>query len=76
MSTNTRVDNVNDFREQSILDRNIPLAMPIAVRPERGPTVRAYFAAKHRRGEFGKFWPLHLMQKITNRPVDDPRENR
>ena len=52
------------MRAESCLDRRIPLAYPPRQNPrdiECGVTVQTYFAAKHKRGERGKFWPLHIL---------------
>ncbi len=35
------------------------LAYPVPMRPDTGLTVEKYFEAKHRKGRFGNFWPLH-----------------
>jgi hypothetical protein len=43
-------------RDESCLDRRMPLAIPTAARPEFGQTVGEYFARKHARGEYGRFF--------------------
>jgi len=50
---------------ESCIDRNIPLAMPAPFpRPEFGTSVGSYYAARHARGEFGRFYPLHVAQRL------------
>jgi hypothetical protein len=46
-------------RGESVLSRRVSLGYPSGARPERGPDAINWFANKHRRNEFGKFYPLH-----------------
>jgi hypothetical protein len=58
---------IEQLRNESRLDHSIPLpigGVPIA-RPEFGPSVGAYFRAKHERGEMGQFYPLHKIHNLT-----------
>ena len=48
------------WRDDSVLDRNIPLAVPVQGRPERGPTAFAYYRQKFARREYGRFWLHHV----------------
>jgi hypothetical protein len=50
---------VKDCREESCLDRRVPLGTPMAAKPEFGPYAPRYYAGKHERGAYGRFWPLH-----------------
>ena len=36
-----------------------PVGYPINLRPEIGLSIEQHFRAKHQRGEFGKYFPLH-----------------
>lgn len=56
---NTQNNLIQECRANSVLDRRFPLGYPIAVRPEIGPDVIAYFKSKHARGQCGAFYPLH-----------------
>jgi len=51
-------------REESCLDRSVPLGYPIVARPEIGPTVADYYARKHAGGPLGQYWPLHQTAKF------------
>jgi hypothetical protein len=53
---------IEGYRARSRLDPLIPLGADAcgAAIPESGVTVREYFQAKHRRGEFGEFYGLHV----------------
>jgi hypothetical protein len=56
------------WREQSNTDRRTRLGLPLPqTRPEFGPSVGAYFAAKHAAGRFGKYWPLHQTARGQDR---------
>lgn len=49
--------------DRSYLDPNIPLGFPGATLvTERGPATVDYYRKKHARGEYGSFWPLHVVQ--------------
>jgi hypothetical protein len=48
-------------KAESCLDRNVPLGMPPASRPEFGPTVAEYFRRKHATNGPGKYQGLHLV---------------
>jgi hypothetical protein len=54
-------DFVERCRRESCVDPAIPLGFAPAPAPEAGPTAAAYFAAKHRRGDFGRFYPAHTL---------------
>src|ERR1700739_2899304 len=56
-----RVDFIEHCRRESELAPTIQLGYPVGARPERGPDVRTYFHQKHRRGEFGAYFPLHQL---------------
>ncbi len=65
---NTNRDEARKMRETSCLDHNIPLAEPtFGARPEFGPSIVSYYNRKHARGEFGKYFPLHLMAAYVPR---------
>jgi hypothetical protein len=44
-----------------------PLAYPDCTRPEWGPSADRYFAEKHRRGVFGRFYPSHVTRYSDRR---------
>jgi hypothetical protein len=56
-----QADFVAQCRRDSCLDHAMPLGTWPAPRPEVGPSALAYFEAKHRRGEFGRFYPVHSL---------------
>jgi hypothetical protein len=49
-----------EMRSKSVLDPIIPLGYPLNIRAEIGPSTERYFHDKHRRGEFGTYYPLHV----------------
>lgn len=54
---------MDDCRRASCIDPRIPVGIPAPFpRPEFGPSAAEWFARKHRRGEFGRFYPLHQAQ--------------
>ncbi len=56
-------DLIAQCRRASCIDPRIPVAVPVPFpRPEFGPTPAEWFARKHARGEFGRFYPLHQAQ--------------
>jgi len=64
------------MRAESNIDPAVSLgceAMP-AGPPERGPSACAYFAAKHRRGECGQFYPLHQLCAWNSQRHREERE--
>jgi hypothetical protein len=49
-------------RKESILDPRVPLGVPPRFgRVELGPDTISYYKQKHHRGEFGRFFPLHIV---------------
>jgi hypothetical protein len=52
---------VKRMREESVIGPDIPfchMGVPPS-RAQHGPSVEEYFRAKHARGDFGRFFPLH-----------------
>jgi hypothetical protein len=47
--------------------RYVPLGYPPLTRPERGMSTISYYQNKHLRGEYGRFWPLHLVSSHFER---------
>jgi hypothetical protein len=39
---------------------NVQLGYPPASKPEYGVSAQIYYAKKHARGEYGRYWPLHV----------------
>ena len=57
-------DFVRRCRAESFLDKRVPLGIPtMNPRVEAGPSIKDFFRQKHRRGERGRFWPLHLVSE-------------
>jgi hypothetical protein len=56
-----QADFVAKLRAESCTDGSVPLgSYPApAPLPESGPSAFAYFRAKHQRGEYGRFYPVH-----------------
>lgn len=52
-------EHIARWRAKSNTDPREPLGRPMELRPESGPSVTEYYRAKHRRREFGRFFPLH-----------------
>jgi hypothetical protein len=48
-------------KAESCLDRNVPLGMPPAWRPESGPTVLDFYRRKHATVGPGKYYGLHIV---------------
>lgn len=52
-------------RSESCVDPSIRLGFPKhQPSTERGPTIAQYYAALHRRGIFGTYWPLHQTEQF------------
>jgi len=64
----TQKEFVAILRAESCLDTRWRLAIPTYSRPLSGPSVADYYAAKHRRGERGKYYPLHIIAFTSTRP--------
>jgi hypothetical protein len=47
------------LRAECYLNKNVPLGFPVAVRPEEGRDVDAYYRHKHATIGPGRFYPLH-----------------
>jgi hypothetical protein len=54
---------IAECRNESSRDKSIPLAYPTAVKVELGLPPHVYYIAKHKRGEVGSFYPVHLMRR-------------
>jgi hypothetical protein len=55
-----QLDFIERLRSESVVGPDAPLCLNFWFpRPEKGPTVNEYYKAKHRRGEVGRFYPLH-----------------
>lgn len=55
---------VERFRAESCLDATVPLGIPMWPRADFGfPLTTTYFQRKHARGEYGRYYPLHWIQK-------------
>jgi hypothetical protein len=50
---------VAERRNESVLDKRIPLGVPPWGAPQQGMSVSTYYRAKHARGERGTYFPLH-----------------
>ena len=56
-------DLIAQCRRASCIDHRFPLALPTPfAHPELGPSAAEWFARKHRRGDYGRFYPLHQAQ--------------
>ena len=57
------------WKNESVIDRRIPLAFPSHGHPESGLSVTAFYARKHAPGGPGKgtYWPLHLVESFGRR---------
>lgn len=49
------------------MNEQIPLGVEVEKRPEIGPSAIRYYEAKHRRGEFGRFYPLHVVLSVNRK---------
>jgi hypothetical protein len=64
-----------DYLAQTCIDHTVPLGSSPAPRPEVGPSAFNYFEAKHRRGEAGRFYPLHQLGAWTTKSYRASRED-
>jgi hypothetical protein len=63
----TQREMLKQCRAESFLDRRVPLGFPVATRPDRGESVISYYMNKHRAQNFGRFYPLHLIQQFGSK---------
>ncbi len=69
---NMQADLIAQCRRASCIDHRFPLELPTPfATPEFGPTPSEWFARRHAKGLYGKYFPLHQCQYRRSRKSEE-----